>query len=197
MVAISGAAGFLGTHLVRGFDARGVRVLPLVRVVKERSPAGARVLEEVCGDPSALVGVDSFVHAAAARVRHGVDAPAAHAANVDGVEHAMRACASAGVRRFVFVSCVGVYGFPARLPVTEEHPCCPAYSILRDEGGGRDACPAHRPRATPRALDRQASDRLRPGGSEWHAPQDGGDDPVLHLSGGRLRRERPASCTRR
>jgi nucleoside-diphosphate-sugar epimerase len=134
-VAITGAAGFLGAHLVRGFDARGVRVLPLVRVVEERSPAGARVLEDVCADPSALAGVDVFVHAAAERVRHGGDGAADEAPNVDGVERAIRACAAAGVRRFVFVSCVGVYGYPARLPVTEEHPYAPRapYSGMKVE----------------------------------------------------------------
>jgi nucleoside-diphosphate-sugar epimerase len=124
-VAISGAAGFLGSHLVRGFDARGARVLPLVRVVEGRSPAGARTLEEVCADPSALDSVDAFVHAAAIRLRHGVEAPADHAANIDGIERAMRASANAGVRRFLLVSCVGVYGFPAHLPVTEQHPYAP------------------------------------------------------------------------
>ncbi len=127
-VAISGAAGFLGQHLVHGFDARGVRVLPLVRVVEGGSPANARVLEDACADPSALTGVDTFVHAATVRLRNGVDAPADHAANVDGIERAMRACAAAGVRRFVFVSCVGVYGFPARLPVAEGHPYAPRTS---------------------------------------------------------------------
>jgi len=125
-VAISGAAGFLGAHLVRGFDARGARVLPLVRVVAGGSPAGARVLEDAYADPRAvLADVDAFVHAAATRLRHGPDSPADRIANVDGVEQALRACATAGVRRFVFVSCVGVYGFPARLPVTEEHPYAP------------------------------------------------------------------------
>jgi nucleoside-diphosphate-sugar epimerase len=123
-VAISGAAGFLGAHLVRGFDARGVRVLPLVHVLEGRSPAGARLLEDPCAQPSMLAGVDAFVHAAV-RVRHGIDAPAANVANVDEVERAMQACAAAGVRRFVFVSCVGVYGFPAHLPVTEDHPYAP------------------------------------------------------------------------
>jgi nucleoside-diphosphate-sugar epimerase len=127
-VAISGAAGFLGPHLVHGFDARGVRVLPLVRTLEGGSPAGARVFEEVCSDPSTLEGLDVFVHAAAVRLRHGVDASTDHAANVDGVERAMRACAAAGVRRFVFVSCVGVYGFPARLPVAEGHPYAPRTS---------------------------------------------------------------------
>jgi nucleoside-diphosphate-sugar epimerase len=134
-VAISGAAGFLGAHLVRGFDARGVRVLPLVRVVEGRSPAGARVLDDVCADPFALSGVDVFVHAAVERLRHGGDGAAQEAPNVDGVERAMRACAAAGVRRFVFVSCVGVYGYPTRLPVTEEHPYAPRapYSGMKVE----------------------------------------------------------------
>ena len=38
--AITGAAGFLGAHLVAGFEARGARVLPLVRAVEDRSPVG-------------------------------------------------------------------------------------------------------------------------------------------------------------
>ena len=134
-VAVSGAAGFLGSHLVRGFDARGYRVLPLVRAVEARSPSGARVLEDVLADPSALAGVDAFVHAAAVRLRHGIDASADHVANVDAVETAVRTCAAAGVRRFVFLSCVGVYGFPPRLPVSEESSYAPRtpYSGMKVE----------------------------------------------------------------
>jgi nucleoside-diphosphate-sugar epimerase len=127
-VAISGAGGFLGAHLVRGFDARGWRALPLVRVVEGHSPAGARVLEDAVNDPSLLDGIDTFVHSAAVRHRYGVDTATYHASNVDLVERAMRACAKAGVRRFVFVSSVGVYGFPTRLPITEEHPYAPRTS---------------------------------------------------------------------
>jgi nucleoside-diphosphate-sugar epimerase len=123
--AITGAAGFLGAHLVRGFDARGGRVLPLVRVVGGRSPAGARALDEVLARPSILAGFDVLVHVAAVRHRHGVDASTYRASNIDLVERALRAAAEAQVRRFVFVSSVGVYGFPARLPVTEEHPYAP------------------------------------------------------------------------
>ena len=134
-VAISGAAGFLGAHLVRGFDGRGARVLPLVRAVEAWSPAGARALDEACADPSGLAGVDVFVHAAAMRSLHGVDAETYRSSNVDGVVSAMRACAAAGVRRFVFVSCVDVYGFPARLPVTPEDPFAPrtAYAGMKVE----------------------------------------------------------------
>jgi nucleoside-diphosphate-sugar epimerase len=124
-VAITGAGGFLGTHLVRGFEARGARVLPLVRAVEERSPAGSLPTSEVIATPARLRGIEVFVHAAAVRQRHGVDSATYRASNVDLVEHALRAAAEAQVRRFVHVSAVGVYGFPARLPVTEDHPYAP------------------------------------------------------------------------
>jgi len=123
--AITGAAGFLGTHLVRGFEARGARVLPLVRAVEDRSPSGSRALDEVLAEPSVLSGIDVVVHAAAVRHRYGTDAATYRASNVELVERTMRACAAARVRRFVLVSSVGVYGFPMRLPVTEEHPYAP------------------------------------------------------------------------
>jgi nucleoside-diphosphate-sugar epimerase len=141
VVAISGAAGFLGAHLVHGFEARGAHVLSLVRAVSSGqggwSPAGARVLDAVLaeGPPGGLAGVDVFVHAAAVRHRHGIDAATYRASNVDLVERAMRASAAASVRRFVFVSSVGVYGFPVRLPVTEQHAFAPrtAYSGTKVE----------------------------------------------------------------
>jgi nucleoside-diphosphate-sugar epimerase len=134
-VAITGAVGFLGTHLARGFEARGARVLPLVRAVADRSPAGARALDAVLEAPALLEGVDVLVHAAAVRHRHGVEASTYRESNVDLVERALRASAVAGVKRFVFVSSVGVYGFPSRLPVTEAHPYAPRtlYSATKVE----------------------------------------------------------------
>jgi nucleoside-diphosphate-sugar epimerase len=124
-VAISSASGFLGTHLARGFDARGARVLPLVAKIDERSPAGARVLDGVLGDPSGLAQVDALVLAPPARPPHGVDAASHGAANIELIERTLRACAEAAVRRVVLVSSVAVYGFPARLPVSEEHVVAP------------------------------------------------------------------------
>jgi nucleoside-diphosphate-sugar epimerase len=133
--AITGAAGFLGTHLVRGFESRGVRTLPLVRAVEARSPGGSVALEAAIEAPALLAGVDVLIHAAAVRHRYGVDAAMYRSANVDLVVSTLRACAEAGVQRFVLVSSVGVYGFPARLPVTEEHPYAPRtlYSATKVE----------------------------------------------------------------
>jgi nucleoside-diphosphate-sugar epimerase len=133
--AITGAAGFVGTHLTRGFEARGARVLPLVHTVSDRSPAGALSLEEALARPGALAGVQVVVHAAALRHRYGVDEASYRASNIDLVERTLRAAATAGVKRFVLVSSVGVYGFPARLPVTESHPYAPRtlYSATKVE----------------------------------------------------------------
>jgi len=119
-VAIIGAAGFVGSHLVRGFEARGARVLPLVRAVDDRSPAGARTLAEAVERP-AIVGEGAVAIYAAA----GRGDPQPRSAELDRVERAMRMSVSARVDRFVLVSSTAVYGFPQRLPVTEEHPYAP------------------------------------------------------------------------
>jgi nucleoside-diphosphate-sugar epimerase len=133
--AVTGGAGFIGMHLVRGFDARGARVLPLVHAVNEQSPEQARSLADAIADPSLLAGIDVLVHGAAVRHRYGVDPATYRASNVDLVDRTMQACARAGVRRFVFVSSVGVYGFPARLPVSEANPYAPRtmYSATKVE----------------------------------------------------------------
>jgi len=137
--AITGAAGFLGAHLVRGFDARGARVVPLVRTVEGRSPTGALALEEAIAEPSVLAGLDVVVHAAAVRHRYGVDAATYRASNVELVERVIGACVRARVPRFVLLSSVGVYGFPSQLPVTEEHPYAPRtlYSATKVEAETR------------------------------------------------------------
>jgi nucleoside-diphosphate-sugar epimerase len=133
-VAVTGATGFLGGHLVRALGARGVSVLPVVRHLDARAPVGACALDALLASPSSFDGVDAIVHTAAVRHRHGVDASAYRAANVGLVDKLLRASAGR-VRRFVHVSSVGVYGFPERLPITEAHPYAPVtlYSATKVE----------------------------------------------------------------
>ncbi len=125
VVAVTGAAGFIGIHLLRGLDARGARVIPVVRALDGRSPAGAVALEDAIARPALFGGAGVVVHAASVHHRHGLDDAAYRSSNVDLVEWTMRAAANAGVRRFVLVSSVGVHGFPERLPVTERYPYAP------------------------------------------------------------------------
>ncbi len=120
-VAVTGASGFLGGHLVRALRERGGRALPLVRVIDARAPDKAELLELILREPDRLRGFAALVHSAAVRHRHGVDAATYRQTNVDLVERLMRAAAGR-VARFVYVSSVGVYGFPTKLPVTESTP---------------------------------------------------------------------------
>jgi nucleoside-diphosphate-sugar epimerase len=133
--ALVGAGGFLGAHLVRGFEARGARVLPLVRQVEVRSPSGARTFDDAFDDPGLLAGVDVVLHVASVSARNGHDARDERTATLDLLDRAMHLTARARVPRFVLVSSVGVYGFPSRLPVTEDHPYAPrtAHAATRVE----------------------------------------------------------------
>src|SRR5579872_6341412 len=124
-VAITGAAGFLGAQLSRGIEARGARVLPLVRSLHGQAPAGAVVLDEALADPATLEGYGVVIHAAAVRHQRGAEASSFRASNVDLTERVIRAAGMARVRRVVLLSSVGVYGFPTRLPVTEDAPYAP------------------------------------------------------------------------
>jgi nucleoside-diphosphate-sugar epimerase len=118
-IVVTGAAGFLGRHLVDGAKASGANVLSVVRSAETRSDAVA--MDALLAEPALLAGTDVLVHAAAIRHRHGRDAASYRASNVDLVEALLRA-ASRRVRRFVLVSSVGVYGFPTSLPIDERTP---------------------------------------------------------------------------
>lgn len=119
-VAVTGARGFLGSHLVRGGAARGAAVVALAR----EATASMLALADVLADPSKLDGVDVLVHAAAIRHRHGAAPSSYRASNVELVSALMKAAAGR-VGRFVHVSSVGVYGFPRDLPISERSPFAP------------------------------------------------------------------------
>jgi 2-alkyl-3-oxoalkanoate reductase len=116
---VTGAHGFIGSHLVEGLLAAGHRVRALV------SPWGdlanlSRVLDDVevvRGDialPDALdaacTGIETVFHAAARVAEWGPWEPF-HRTNVLGTERLLRAAERAGVRRFVLVSSVAVHRY--------------------------------------------------------------------------------------
>jgi nucleoside-diphosphate-sugar epimerase len=90
-------------------------------------------MDEVLRDPSVLEGC-ALVHAAAVRHRHGVAAAEYRRSNVDLTLELFRASAGRA-SRFVYVSSVGVHGFPSRLPVDETTPFAPRtlYSVTKVE----------------------------------------------------------------
>jgi 2-alkyl-3-oxoalkanoate reductase len=116
---VTGAHGFIGSHLVEGLLAAGHRVRALV------SPWGdlvhlRRVIDDVevvrCdvtvpdGLEAACAGIETVFHAAARVAEWGPWAPF-HRTNVLGTEHVLHAAERVGVRRLVLVSSVAVHRY--------------------------------------------------------------------------------------
>lgn len=118
-VLVSGANGFVGRALVGRLLRAGVQVRAAVRRDFTRAPSGASVFGGLnLGDESnwsaALDGVDAVIHCAARAhvIQEAAADPLAEfrRVNVDGTLALASRAAARGVRRFVFVSSIGVNG---------------------------------------------------------------------------------------
>ncbi len=137
-ILITGAAGFIGSHLSEALVARGENVVCLDSfdpyydpAVKERNLAGLRSsgrFVEVRGDirdPEAWrslpQGVDAVVHLAArAGVRPSIEEPALYAdVNVTGTQRMLDFVAARGIEAVVFASSSSVYGNCPTVPFSE------------------------------------------------------------------------------
>lgn len=115
-VYVSGATGFVGSHVARelreqGADVRAARVDLLDASALER----------------AVEGCEAVVHVAAL---YSYDAPAEEIerVNVGGTRNLLEAARRAGVRRFLFTSTAGTCGpVPGRLATEEDEP--PAWEL--------------------------------------------------------------------
>jgi dihydroflavonol-4-reductase len=126
-VFITGATGFVGSHVARKYAAAGAELRLLTR--KTSNLAGVKGLdaEVVTGDlrqpdelRSALTGCDALVHVAA-DYRLWVRNPTEmYAANVDGTRELLRLAREVGVPRVVYTSSVATMGFKSDGSVVNE-----------------------------------------------------------------------------
>lgn len=104
-LAITGATGFVGSHLLRMALGSGHGVAALTRR-PQKPRAGLRWIEGDLADRSALgrlvEGADAVIHVAG--VLNAPDREGFEAGNVTGTLAMLAAATAAGVRRFVFVS---------------------------------------------------------------------------------------------
>lgn len=105
---ITGAAGFIGTHLLRRLPAARDQV---IRCLSRAARPASGNLRWVAGDLTApasyaphLDGVTTVIHLAAATGARGRDEY--YRVNADGTARLLEACARAGVRRFLYVSSI-------------------------------------------------------------------------------------------
>lgn len=122
---VTGAAGFIGSHLVHALVARGECVVAL-DIKPFRGPKGPTVIQgdirdlELCR--KACGGVDYVLHQAAqCSVPASIENPLeTHDTNVTGFLKVLLAARDAGVKRLVFASSCAVYGDSEKLPNSED-----------------------------------------------------------------------------
>jgi len=130
---VTGASGFLGSHLAAALCRRGVKVRALVRPTSDlRRLAGldAEIVRGDLGDPASLHEAtrgQRVVFHVAAKVPDWGPRREFFRANVDGTRAVVQACQDAGVERLVYVSSLTVLGLPRRgAAVDEQSPYDPA-----------------------------------------------------------------------
>lgn len=157
-ILVTGAAGFIGSHLVEALLEAGQRVIGIDNFCDLYDPALKRrnIERAVERDTFTLVELDicdrdavhetlaahkpaTVVHLAAmAGVRPSIERPARYTAvNVDGTVHLLDAAVAHGTGRFIFASSSSVYGNNEKVPFAEDdrvdHPISP-YAATKKAG---------------------------------------------------------------
>lgn len=138
-VLVTGADGFIGSHLVERLLAEGAIVRALCCYNSSGSfgwlddlpPERREAVDVRLGDirdagfvRDAVAGCEVVYHLAAlVSIPYSYTAPEAFVdTNVTGTLNVLEACRQAGVARLVHTSTSEVYGTPTTVPITESHP---------------------------------------------------------------------------
>ena len=132
-VALTGASGYTGRHVLRRLLGRGDSVKALVResaITPDLLSCGAEIVRGALGDADAArrlaEGCDALMHIAAVYRTAGHPDSYYREINVEGTRKLLEAASLAGVRRFVHTSTVGVHGDVKNPPADENAPIVPS-----------------------------------------------------------------------
>ena len=127
-VFLTGATGFVGSHVARAFAAQGARLHLLVRSTSRLDNLEGLSAETVTGDlrhpdsfRAALRDCEVLVHVAADYRLWVRDPQAMYAANVDGTRNLLALAREVGVRRVVYTSSVATMGFREDGTIVDEN----------------------------------------------------------------------------
>jgi dihydroflavonol-4-reductase len=126
-VFLTGATGFVGSHVARRYAEAGAQLRLLTRSSSNMAALEGIDAETVVGDlcrpsslKSAIQGCDAVVHVAADYRLWVRDPQTMYAANVEGTRELLRMAREAGVRRVVYTSSVATMGFKTDGTIVDE-----------------------------------------------------------------------------
>ncbi len=124
---LTGATGFVGSHVARTLASHGERVRALVRPSANRKALQALGIECVMGDlrdvdswRGALKGVQRVYHVAADYRLWAANPREIYEANVEGTRRIFEAARAAGAQRIVYTSTVGTLPFRGHDAIPDE-----------------------------------------------------------------------------
>jgi len=140
---VTGAAGFMGSHLVEFLVGKGVRIRASARPRKDTSFFDRLGVEYVPADltkPETLPrlfenGVDRVFHLGAI-CNFSTPYESLYPTNVNGVKLITGLALKNGVKRYVHVGSTSVYGYYQGTPFKEDSRRDPQYSYARSKRDG-------------------------------------------------------------
>ncbi|MCJ2083616.1 NAD-dependent epimerase/dehydratase family protein [Methylobacterium sp. J-090] len=145
LIALTGATGFIGRHLLHALSAQGYRVRVLLRrpVTVPEGASGAVVgdLSRPMNMAAALAGVDAIVHSAGlAHAMSGTPEDDFRTSNTEATRRLAECAARARVRRFVFLSSIRAQTGPSAIgTVSESDAPAPTDAYGRSKLAAEDA----------------------------------------------------------
>lgn len=125
---VTGATGFLGSHVARALASEGAQLRLLVRSTSNTSNIQDLNADVVTGDlrqpdslSKAMAGCDAVFHVAADYRLWVRDPEEMYRANVEGTRAILQAAARSGVRRVVHTSSVATMGFTSNGTLADEN----------------------------------------------------------------------------
>ena len=132
-VLVTGAAGYIGAHMLLALKDAGEEVVALDDLstgARWLAPPDIPFVETNVGDRAAMNkvfadhAIEDVIHFAGSilvgeSIRHPLDY---YENNTAATLQLLQACVDAGVKRFIFSSTASVYGTPERVPISEQAP---------------------------------------------------------------------------
>jgi UDP-glucose 4-epimerase len=150
---VTGAAGFIGSHMVDLLLDKGHFVVAIDNLVGgrlenlERHRGNPNLKAEICDirdlnpTTSLFTGADYVFHfAGIGDIVPSIEAPIDYmSTNVQGTVRVLEAARHAGVKKLVYAASSSCYGLATELPTTEQAPIAPQYPYALSKYQGEQA----------------------------------------------------------